>query len=276
MCRIFGFRSVLDSKVHRSLLSAENALALQSEKHPDGWGVAYYVAGAPHLIRSAGTAHTDETFRQVSAIVSSQTVLAHIRKATQGKISPLNCHPFQYGRWVMAHNGDVPQWPQIRATVTEAILPRFQRYMLGETDSEVIFHLFLTQLSLRADVGQPDTPIAAVIAALRETVAIVRAETARITPETPLLTLIVTDGATMVAHQGGKPLLYSTYKKICPEREFCKFYAPECEAETRSGKVNHLVLSSEALHGENVWTELPTDSTVGVDAQMRLVLDPAP
>ena len=49
MCRMFGFRSVLDSHVHRSLLGAENALALQAEHHPDGWGVAYYLGGAPHL-----------------------------------------------------------------------------------------------------------------------------------------------------------------------------------------------------------------------------------
>jgi glutamine amidotransferase len=276
MCRIFGFRSVLDSRVHRSLLSAENALALQSEKHPDGWGVAYYVAGAPHLIRSAGTAHADATFRQVGAIVSSQTVLAHIRKATQGQISPLNCHPFQYGRWVMAHNGDVPRWPEVRPRVLEAILPRFQRYLLGETDSEVIFHLFLTRLFARADVARADTPIEAVIAALRETVAIIREETAKATSEAPLLTLVVTDGATMVAHQGGKPLLYSTYKQRCSERDSCPFHAPECEAETRSGKVNHLVLSSEPLHGENVWTELPIDGVVGVDASMRLFLEPKP
>ena len=40
MCRLFGFRSVIKSQMHRSLVSADNALVRQSEQHPDGWGVA--------------------------------------------------------------------------------------------------------------------------------------------------------------------------------------------------------------------------------------------
>ena len=53
MCRIFGFRSVMQSQVHRSLVSADNAFMRQSERHPDGWGVAYYVAHAPHVVKGA-------------------------------------------------------------------------------------------------------------------------------------------------------------------------------------------------------------------------------
>ena len=93
MCRIFGFRSVLLSGVHSSLLSADNALVTQSESHPDGWGVAYYIGDAPHIIRSAHTALNDKLFHKVSGIVSSQTVVAHIRKTTQGDNTVLNTHP---------------------------------------------------------------------------------------------------------------------------------------------------------------------------------------
>ena len=57
MCRLFGFRSVIPSQVHRSLLSADNALGTQSSQHPDGWGVAFYVDGSPHLTKSPSTAH---------------------------------------------------------------------------------------------------------------------------------------------------------------------------------------------------------------------------
>jgi len=56
MCRIFGFRSVMQSQVHRSLVSADNAFMRQSERHPDGWGVAYYLANAPHVIKGASAA----------------------------------------------------------------------------------------------------------------------------------------------------------------------------------------------------------------------------
>ena len=31
-------------------MAADNALGTQSEQHPDGWGVAHYIDGAPHLV----------------------------------------------------------------------------------------------------------------------------------------------------------------------------------------------------------------------------------
>ena len=70
MCRLFGFRSVIPSQVHRSLLDADNALGIQSNEHPDGWGVAYYVEGAPHVARSPVTALGDQLFHRVSGVVS--------------------------------------------------------------------------------------------------------------------------------------------------------------------------------------------------------------
>ena len=62
MCRLFGFRSTVLSQVHRSLVRAENALELQSHEHPDGWGVAYYVHGTPHVVKSSESAVEDALF----------------------------------------------------------------------------------------------------------------------------------------------------------------------------------------------------------------------
>lgn len=268
MCRLFGFRSVLQSGVHSSLMTADNALAVQSQRHPDGWGVAYYVSGAPHVIKSAGTAVTDHLFHRVSGIVTSNTVLAHIRKATQGEINPLNCHPFQYGHWVMAHNGDVPDFAGLRDKLVGLISPRFRHFLLGDTDSEVIFHLFLSHLSNEADIARRGTPVAAVVKALRRTVAQVR-EVADGPQASALLTLLVTDGESMVAHQHGRPLFYSTWKTRCSERSSCAYFAAECEAPSRTGYVNHLIISSEPLQGENAWQEMSDGEVVGVDHFMR-------
>lgn len=270
MCRLFGFRSVLESHVHTSLMGADNALAVQSNLHPDGWGVAYYAAGSPHVVRSAGTAVSDHLFHRVSGIVTSQTVLAHLRKATQGDINALNCHPFQYGRWVMAHNGDVPEFPVLRPLLIDHVAPKLRRFLLGDTDSELIFHIFLSQLATTHDLARRGTPIAAVVEALRSTVAIVR-EVADHRPElaASLLTMVLTDGETMVAHQGGKELHWSTWKARCSERERCSFFSGECEAPTRTGYVNHLIVSSEPLQGENTWNAMTQGEIVAVDPFMR-------
>ncbi len=139
MCRIFGFRSVMQSQVHRSLVSADNAFMRQSERHPDGWGVAYYVAQAPHVVKGASAAFGDQLFKHVSGIVTSETVLAHLRKATQGELSTINTHPFQYGHWVFAHNGNIAGFAEIRDVLLAKIPPVLRRFILGTTDSEVLF-----------------------------------------------------------------------------------------------------------------------------------------
>jgi predicted glutamine amidotransferase len=274
VCRLFGFRSVIPSMVHRSLLVADNALGVQSERHPDGWGVAYYVDGAPHVTKSAHTALNDQLFRRVSGIVSSETVLAHVRRATVGANSVLNSHPFQHGRWVFAHNGDIPEFEGVRARLLAEVAPRLRRFILGDTDSEVVFFLFLSELErsgpLAGNLGLEET-----VAALSVTVRRVRELVdGRPGSKPALLTLMVTNGATLAATRGGKELFWSTHKGRCADRDTCPSLAYECEHPSRTGLVNHLLVSSEPLGGENVWQELAEDQVVGVDGRMRLLVRP--
>lgn len=252
-------------------MDADNALGVQSERHPDGWGVAYYVEDSPHVMKSVSTAQTDHLFQRVSGIVSSETVVAHVRKATQGELSVLNAHPFQYGRWVFAHNGDIPEFGEVRAKLLDEVAPRLRRFVLGDTDSEVVFFMFLSELQrygpLRSNHG-----IDAVIAALGVTIR--RTREICDTPERghkSLLTLMVTDGATLAATSGGKELFWSSYKTRCSDRDTCPSLAAECEAPTTTGFVNHLIISSEPLGGENIWLELGDEQVIGVDWRMRLV-----
>lgn len=270
MCRLFGFRSVIPSQVHRSLLAAENAIGMQSEDHPDGWGVAYYVDGSPHVTKSPTLALGDQLFHRLSGVVSSETVLAHVRKATVGHKTVLNTHPFQYGRWVFAHNGNVPGFDTHREQLVMLIEPRLRRFVLGETDSETIFHILLSELSKGAPLDQP-RPLADVMLALRRTVDLVTHVVGTCDVSDPLLlTLMVTDGRVLAACQGGKDLYWSTHKNRCSDRDACSSLSPECEAPTTTGRVNHCIISSEPLSGENVWQRLNHGDMVGVDEKMLI------
>lgn len=260
--------------VHRSLLAADNALGWQSERHPDGWGVAYYIDGAPHVTKSAATALHDSLFRRVSGIVSSETVLAHIRRATVGELSVLNSHPFQYGRWVFAHNGDIPAFAEVKERLLGEIAPRLRRFVLGDTDSEILFFLFLSELEKHGPLGGHHE-LSTTLQALRRTVQLTRSLCDhRPGRERSLLTFIATNGAVLAATRGGKELYWSSYKGRCADRDTCPSLAYECEHPSQSGKVNHLILSSEPLGGENVWIEMPEDHLIGVDAGMRLHQEP--
>jgi glutamine amidotransferase len=269
MCRLFGFRSVIPSKVHRSLLAAENALGVQSNFHPDGWGVAFYVDGTPHLTRSPLTALGDSLFHKLSGVAASQTVLAHVRKATQGPKTVFNCHPFQYGRWVFAHNGDIPTFGARRDELVAAIAPELARFILGETDSEIVFYLFLTKLSRSAPLGSR-FELEQVMNALRSAVEVVREVCDRGDAAPALLTLLVTDGELLAATQGGRELYWSSHKNRCADRDRCPSLSASCEAPSTDGNVNHFIVSSEPLSGENVWQPFAAGEIIGVDRQMQL------
>lgn len=276
MCRLLGFRSVLNSQVHRSLVSADNALSVQSAAHPDGWGVAYYRAGFPHVLRSATSAIGDNIFAQVSGVVASQTVLAHVRRATQGNLSMLNAHPFQFGPWVFAHNGNLGDFPAHRDTLRARVPPTLRRYILGETDSELLFHLLLGHMERRAPLDDREYPIVELMGAIRETVdevcEVVGPIDAHATAQHgTFVSFIITNGRAMLGHQGGKPLYWSTWKHSCPERAQCPHAAAECEAPTGTGFVNHLLLSSEPLQGENAWNAMVPGEIAGVDGRMRFM-----
>lgn len=276
MCRLFGFRAIVNSTVHNSLVAADNALVDQSVRHPDGWGVAYYIEQSPHLIKSVATAQTDQLFQRVSGVVSSQTLIAHLRKATVGAQTILNTHPFQYGKWTFAHNGNIKNFGAVRAGLLNHVAPVLQRFILGDTDSEVLFYLILTQIAARVSLNRHSVDIETVQEAIHRSIELVCSEAGPMHesdngPNTEnYLTFILSNGSTIVAHQGGKHLYYSTYKSSCPVRSTCPFFAHECENPTERGYVNHVLFSSEQIEGENVWIPMKLGQMVGLDSRMLL------
>jgi len=278
MCRLFGFRSSVRSGVHESLIAAENALARQSMENPDGWGVAYYQKRFPHVIRSEKLAIEDNLFKDVSAVVSTRTLVAHVRKATVGKVEVLNCHPFQHGPWCFAHNGNIAFFaknPQVRDLIAHEIDPRFLSYVLGSTDSEMCFYLFLSRLARKVeDIYHEGVRIQLALEALQETVDTICGLTdPNVEKDEDLcrLSFIVTNGALLIGYRHRRELRFSTYKTECPERDTCHAYeSSRCEAEVKDGMVKHLIVTSEEISdGANVWIELDDGEYVSVDHGMN-------
>lgn len=274
MCRLFGFRSAILSKVHTSLLSAENALVEQSRHHSDGWGIAYYVADAPHVVKSIDSAVHSHLFQRLSGIVSSQTVLAHLRKATIGGLNITNTHPFQFGKWVFAHNGNIKNFDSNKLRLRKMIPEQLSRFILGITDSEHIFFLLLAQLDFEKVIHPETCSFEDLKTAGLKTIEILKKEVGEEhhvsngPPEENYYTFIITNGSLLLGYNGGKELHYSTYKTSCADKVHCPSYAPFCEEASATGEVRHMVISSEPLGEVNVWTPLSQGSMVGVDSKM--------
>ena len=277
MCRIFAFRSVLQSRVHRSLLDADNALLTRSQFHPNGWGVAHYLHGVPHIIKSTEAAFNDSLFKRISGIVSSQTVLAHIRNATQGDShSTVNCHPFQYGHWSFIHNGNIEKFDEHKNDLLALIPDHLKRFILGDTDSEVIFYILLTfieeigDLELIHHYKNIELQIYKALKAISDIIGPIHNGEMFDNKHT-FITFSLTNGKQMFGFHGGQSLYYSTHKSTCPESDICPHFLDNCINQTEPGNfVNHFILSSEPLDGENLWNKLSPGDIWGVDEHMFL------
>ena len=275
MCRVFGFRSILQSGVHQSLIDADNAIVQQSDRHPDGWGVAYYKMGSPHLIKMDGQARESHIFKKVSGVVSSNTVMAHIRKSTVGEMSPLNTHPFQFGRWVFAHNGNVQNFSNRRQAFMANIDKDLASFILGETDSEVLFYFILSIMKKQGYLENFEMDEDSTQRILDEFVEKFQNIAGPLSEskgdyDKNYLTFLLSNGDYFLGFNGGQSLLYSTHKKRCPERASCSYFKEICESPARKEeKVHHLLISSEVIQNENIWNEMEFGSFVGVQSGLK-------
>ena len=254
MCRLFGSRTREPGSVSHELFHGANALRVQSREHPDGWGLGWYENGAPRVVRSLTPAHGDHEFEKLSHFVNATTVVAHVRKASVGRVAQENTHPFQRGSWLFAHNGTLPQWDKARGPLEQLIDPSLRAALRGETDSERCFFLFLTRLRRRCDVDEADAGYAA--AALAETVALVR-EKVEIDGAAASTCFLATDGRVMVACRRGRTLFVSS------------------PAPDKDGACEYVAIASEdpgepPPGGRRAWRLLPEGALVTVDERLRL------
>jgi glutamine amidotransferase len=133
-------------------------------EHTDGWGIAFHDESGCRVFiddRRASDSPLAEFLRKHP--IRSRTVLAHIRKATQGPVQLANCHPFvrewQGRHWTFCHNGDLKNFnPRLNGDFEP----------VGTTDSERAFCWILQELRGRFRNGErPDwRALAEVIAEL--------------------------------------------------------------------------------------------------------------
>lgn len=144
MCELFAMSSRIPTTVRFSLeeFSRRGGLA---GPHKDGWGFAYYVEGDVRLLKETEPASDSACVRFVQEHpFTSDVVVSHIRKATQGTLALRNCQPFQRelggAMHVFAHNGDLDMGRVRRELALGWHRP------VGETDSEHAFCALLERL----------------------------------------------------------------------------------------------------------------------------------
>jgi predicted glutamine amidotransferase len=140
------------------LYRPKNSLILQSYKskerkeplNGDGFGIGWYApqnSPTPCVFNSITPAWSNDNLQRLSEHTKSPCFFAHIRAASPGmKVSELNCHPFQSGRYLWMHNGTIEGFQQIRRRLRESLPDHLYNTIEGTTDSEHAFAVFLNLL----------------------------------------------------------------------------------------------------------------------------------
>lgn len=161
MCQLLG----MNCNVPTDIVFSFTGFATRggrTDSHNDGWGIAFFEGnGVRHFVDYQSAVESPIADLIKRCPIKSKNVIAHIRKATQGRIALENCHPFVrelWGRyWVFAHNGDLKEFAP---TLNGAFR------CVGGTDSELAFCYLLQELRRR--FGDTPPEIDAIAGALRE------------------------------------------------------------------------------------------------------------
>ena len=140
-----------NSLVHQ----AKEAMQSSTRINADGFGVAWYsteISLEPAVFKDTSPMWNNRNLGSLAGKIRSSSIVAHVRSAlSYDPVMRENCHPFQRGRLLWMHNGDIPGRARLSRQVALAADDALLAQIRGNTDTEWAFTLFLTNLR-----GWPD------------------------------------------------------------------------------------------------------------------------
>ncbi len=145
-------------RLGKLLIEPEHSLINQSvrsreRKEPtngDGFGVGWYaprLSREPAVFHSVRPAWSDRNLRELSRVIATPCVMAHVRAATAGfGVDLVNCHPFSWRRYLLMHNGYIAGFERIRRRLLAPLSDTAFGLVRGSTDTEHLFAVFVDQL----------------------------------------------------------------------------------------------------------------------------------
>ncbi|MDH3001533.1 class II glutamine amidotransferase [Chelonobacter oris] len=158
-----------------------------TDSHADGFGIGFFEDKGVRLFhddKASATSPVADLVRNYP--IQSKNVIAHIRKATQGRILLANTHPFMremWGQyWLFAHNGNLKNFNPAQGQYYRPV---------GNTDSETAFCYLMETLRQKFDHAPNITQIFAEVDHIAQ-------ELRRY----GLLNFLLSNGEWLIAHTG--------------------------------------------------------------------------
>jgi glutamine amidotransferase len=293
MCRVLGYLGRPVS-LEGILYEADSALVRQSYSprmmdaflNLAGFGMAAWddrsIRGdEPFTYHVASLPNHDRNLRSICRKLEPTCVLAHVRGVTWASgdvISEQNLHPFRFpgAGFVMAHNGHLRDFDDMRYDLLEHVPSAIGRQIQGTTDSEWIYALLLAQLGDRAAAPEAADLVEATVAVL-QILRDVRARH-RIATNSPINIFMAT-GQALVAtrfvmdygwYPGDDAMLDLDLPYVSLWYSTGRAYDDDggWQMLEGDGRPQSLIIASEPLTADtSTWLEMPEYSLLSVSAQ---------
>lgn len=254
MCQLLG----LNANTPTDVVFSFTGFSTRAEEHKDGFGIAFFEGRGVRLFVDAQSARHSPVAEMVRRYpIRSDNILAHIRKATQGRLALENTHPFQrelWGRyWVFAHNGDLKTYvPRLHASFRP----------VGDTDSERAFCWLMQELA-KAHAAVP--PVAELTRTLAELVPVIAAHGS--------FNFLLSNGQALWAHCATKLFFIERAHPFRRARLADEDLSIDFSAVTTAND-RVAVVVTEPLTADEAWTTLAPGELAVFQDGARLHLDP--
>jgi len=162
MCRVFAYmgpRILLDDILYQpsnSLINQTFDPKLSLLLNLAGFGMTVWDQEShrpeiPHLYQSLELPFFDRNLKNMAEKISTNVCIAHIRGVMLNERSTViktNLHPFLFPNFslALAHNGDLKSFGKMRFDLAKYLHPEVAKCIQGNTDTEWIYAVLLSQL----------------------------------------------------------------------------------------------------------------------------------
>ncbi|TLD25479.1 hypothetical protein PspLS_05567 [Pyricularia sp. CBS 133598] len=306
MCRFLVYKGSDEILLSKLILEPTHSILKQSfdsrlrldtrrgQNNADGFGIGFYtnpkLGAAPCLFTSTTPAWNSPNLNRLASKTASRLIFAHVRATTEGSLSEDNCHPFYHGSLMWMHNGGLGGWKYIKRRLGERLADRWYLGVVGGTDSEWAFALFLDTLERMGynPSAQPEKGFGPTVLrrAMLKTIELIN-ELIDDIPESiiqaekvdtrSLLNFALTDGHSIICTRyvsSSTDEAASLYYSSGSQWENRPSHEDECnfQMERRDKGADVVLVASEPLTFEREnWVNVPTNSILTIHGQTVMV-----
>lgn len=208
MARLVAYVANRTDRLLDALREERAAVGEVPSESADAWGIGFYQSGEVLHKKRPHRGGDPVTWPDVAGNVRSDCAVIHLRSATVGDYRAENTHPFRMRQWLFAHHGTVHGFDAVRERLAETLPDFLRRNVRGTTDSELVFHTFLSFLHDGGVLDAPDVEPRAVVSAIRSTIALVDRLVAEVGAPEAELDLVVSNGRLTAVVARGAPMSF--------------------------------------------------------------------